>query len=158
MTEPVADRAPVFERLPDPPAWADLEAFAALDREAFAADGLTAGNLRLVSLAGRLYIARLEGQVAGQAVVLGRLDGPGAFLLGLAVGRVWRGRQVGRGLLRFVLADLAAAEAPFLELTVDPANTPAVTLYEKEGFHRERLVPDLLGPGKPRLIMRRSLP
>ncbi|RCK79837.1 MAG: Ribosomal-protein-S18p-alanine acetyltransferase-related protein [Candidatus Ozemobacter sibiricus] len=152
-----ADQTLIIERLPEPPTWSDLEAFAALDREAFAADGLTAANLRLLALTGRLYVARLEGQVTGQAVVLGRLDGPGAFLLGLAVGQAWRGRQMGRRLLQFILADLARAGVPFLELTVDPANLPAVSLYEKEGFVRERLVPDLLGPGKARLIMRRSL-
>ncbi len=142
----------------DAPTWEDLGAIAGLDREAFGEDGLTAANLGLLGQAGRLYVAREEGKVIGQALVIGRVGRPEAFLFGLAVTAARRGRGLGARLLRAIVADLAAAGITSLDLTVEPGNHAAVRLYEKEGFTRTAEIPDLLGPGRPRLIMRRPVP
>lgn len=67
------------------------------------------------------------------------------------------GRGIGRALLRRCTASLEQAGARQLVLTVEPANAPARSLYESEGFVWERTDPAFFGPGAPRLVMRRSI-
>lgn len=55
-------------------------------------------------------------------------------LITIAVDRKWRGKGVGRALLRAALADLMMTPARRMFLEVAEDNTPALKLYRGEGF------------------------
>lgn len=161
----------------DPRAWETLVAVSRIDREAFGEEGLTPSNCCLIAQSGMVYALSEHGQVLGEALVLGGLPeppagetlaacppergagAPRAFLFSLAITGAARQRGLGARLMLRVISDLAASSVRWLELTVDPANLPAVGLYEgKLGFVRVELIPDFLGPGRPRLLLRREIP
>lgn len=52
----------------------------------------------------------------------------------LAVEAAWRGRGIGRGLMRALMDRATADGIEALSLSVDASNAPALTLYESIGF------------------------
>lgn len=138
------------------------EECAAIHRSAFAhpwSAGEIATLLASASTLGSAALNPATGRMRGFAI--SRLAADEAEILTIAVDRSWRGRGVGRDLLREHLsrATLSGARAMFLE--VDHANAPAIALYvgfgfvkvgRREGYYR--------GPdGKPAtaLVMRKDL-
>jgi len=138
------------------------EECAAIHRSAFAhpwSAGEIATLLASASTLGSAALNPATGRMRGFAI--SRLAADEAEILTIAVDRTWRGRGVGRDLLREHLsrATLSGARAMFLE--VDHANAPAIALYvgfgfvkvgRREGYYR--------GPdGKPAtaLVMRKDL-
>lgn len=63
-----------------------------------------------------------------------RLAADEAEVISVAVDRKWRGKGVGRALLRAALEDLMMTPARRLFLEVAEDNTPATRLYRREGF------------------------
>ena len=127
-----------------PLAEADIEAVAALEREAHAAPW-TAGNFRDALAAGYgVAVGAVDGIVVAYGVLL---FAPGEVQL-LNLDRCARGAPpgIGRTLLRRFLADARArgAEQCFLEVRV--SNEAAIALYATEGFvpvaRRAALLPD----------------
>lgn len=83
-------------------------------------------------------IAEVGGQFAGMCLFfpsfstwLGR---PGVYVQDVHVDEAFRGRQIGRGLIREVAAIAARRGAVYLRLSVDAANTGAHRFYEKIGL------------------------
>ncbi|HEY9071039.1 MAG TPA: GNAT family N-acetyltransferase [Candidatus Ozemobacteraceae bacterium] len=146
------------ERL-GPDDWAGLQAVAALEGEAFPGDAQTAPNLALMARTGAVWVARADrGGIVGEAIILGMLGGPGAFLFSLAVTSAWHRRGIGLALMRELLGDLAARGVTYLELTCDPQNEAALHLYlDRLGCERVALMPDHFGPGRPRWLLRKTL-
>jgi ribosomal protein S18 acetylase RimI-like enzyme len=146
----------------DPTAWESLLQVAELDREAFGEDGLTAGNLVLLARTGRiLALAGPDGRLVAESLVLSRMpglatppDAATAFLFSLAVAGHCRRQGLAARLLQAVLDQARADGFSHLELTVDPDNTAAQRLYlDRFGFRLDRRLPDLLGPGRHRLLL-----
>jgi ribosomal-protein-alanine N-acetyltransferase len=73
-------------------------------------------------------------RIAGFAML--RLAADEVELLTIAVDPKWRGKRVGQALLRAAFADLMMTPATRMFLEVDEQNTPAIRLYEREGFAR----------------------
>ena len=71
-------------------------------------------------------------RVAG--FIMLRLAADEAEVISIAVDRKWRGKGVGRALLRAALADLMMTAAKRLFLEVAEDNTAATKLYRREGF------------------------
>jgi ribosomal-protein-alanine acetyltransferase len=139
---------------------ADIEAVAALEREAHVAPW-TEGNFRDALAAG---YGMQVGVAAGAIVAYGvLLFAPGeAQLLNLTVAPEVRRLGIGRALLGRFLADARArgAEQCFLEVRV--SNLPAIALYTREGFlpvaRRIGYYPSVsAGPREDALVMRRAL-
>lgn len=63
-----------------------------------------------------------------------RLAADEAEVISVAVDRKWRGKGVGRALLRAAIEDLRMTAARRLFLEVAEDNTPATKLYRREGF------------------------
>ncbi|WP_049621711.1 ribosomal protein S18-alanine N-acetyltransferase [Frateuria defendens] len=110
----------------------DLPAVSAMERASYDfpwsqgifADCLKAGH--------PCWVMRVEGELAGYGVL--SVGAGEAHVLNLCVGSDWRGRGLGRYLLRRLL-DIArwnGAERIFLE--VRPSNPVAQALYESVGF------------------------
>ncbi len=138
------------------------EECAAIHRTAFAHPwpaGEFAALLTSASTLGSAALDPASGRMRGFAI--SRLAADEAEILTIAVDRAWRGRGVGRDLLREHLsrATLSGARALFLE--VDHANAAAIALYtrfgfvkvgQREGYYRR---PD--GKAATALIMRKDL-
>ena len=101
----------------------------------------------------------VTGRVRGFAV--SRLAADEAEILTIAVDRAWRGRGVGRDLLREHVsrAALSGARAMFLE--VDQDNAAAIALYRRFGFvevgRREGYYRRPDGKSATALVMRKDL-
>lgn len=138
----------------------DIEAVAALEREAHAAPW-TASNFHDALAAGYgMAVATAGGAVVAYGVLL---FAPGeAQLLNLTVAPEARRQGIGRALLRRFLTEARArgAEQCFLEVRV--TNAAAIALYAGEGFvpvaRRIAYYPTVgAGPREDALVMRRLL-
>ncbi|HOT27338.1 MAG TPA: GNAT family N-acetyltransferase [Candidatus Ozemobacteraceae bacterium] len=138
---------------------AGVEGVAALEREAFPDDAQTAPNLALMARAGEIWVARRpDDGIVGEAIVIGGVGEPRAFLFSLAVTRSWRRRGIGFMLMHAVLESLTARGVRSLELTVDPENRPALGLYlSRLGCESVEFLSDHFGPGRHRQLLRKIL-
>jgi ribosomal-protein-alanine N-acetyltransferase len=113
------------------------EECAAIHRSAFA-HPWSAGEFRtLLASASTLGSAALDPATSRmRGFAISRLAADEAEILTIAVDSAWRGRGVGRDLLREHLsrATLSGARAMFLE--VDQDNAAAIALYNRYGFRK----------------------
>ena len=127
---------------------ADLEAMADLLSELFALESdfrperdKQLRGLRLIldtPPIGRLFVLRVEGEVAGMANALITVStaegGPVLLLEDVIVKAGFRGRQFGRRLVEHVLDWARANGMPRVTLLADKDNSPALAFYERLGF------------------------
>lgn len=97
--------------------------------EPWSEDGLRA---ELGNETARFLVAERDGQVAGYAGMHG-VCGEG-YIANIAVFPAFRGRGVGRALLRGLVSCARKQQYEFITLEVRAANRPAISLYESEGF------------------------
>ncbi len=101
-----------------------------------------------------VYIAKSGNDVVGAILAFRCLDE--LFCLHKVIVDVkCRGQGVGSKLFEALLKDLDQRQMDSF-LTVDPVNEPAVRLYEKWGFVGSPVIKDYYGPGKDRIVMKRS--
>ncbi|MFF5185072.1 GNAT family N-acetyltransferase [Streptomyces sp. NPDC000345] len=82
-----------------------------------------------------------------------------SWVLSLGIVPDLRGHGLGRKLMVETLMKLRAEGARTVRLSVEPRNTPAITLYEDLGFvpDPDGPCPDYFGPGEDRLLMTLAL-
>ncbi len=107
-----------------------------------------------------LYIAcDAKRRLAGFALIRQAADE--AELLTIAVDPKWRGKRVGRALLRAALDDLQLTPARRMFLEVDEQNVAAIRLYSGQGFatigSRKGYYPRPDGSAATALVMARDL-
>lgn len=100
------------------------------------------------------YIAELEGQIAGVAIVKQRfLLGDYLELLGVAA---WaRQKGVGGHLLKHI-EDLVFQRTKNLFACVSDFNEPARTFYKKQGYQEIGPMPNFLIPGSAEILLRKT--
>ena len=127
---------------------ADIEAMADLLTELFTLESdfqperdKQLRGLRLVldnPQIGRLFVLRVEGEVAGMANALITIStaegGPVLLLEDVIVKAGFRGRQFGRSLVEHVLDWARSNGMPRVTLLADKDNSPALAFYERLGF------------------------
>lgn len=98
-------------------------------------DDVLAGHMSAGSFDPRMWtLLRVEAAPAG-VLMLNPIPGvSGVELVYLGLGFAWRGRGLGRFLLRHALWQCAQRSQRTVMLAVDEANAPAVRLYEQTGF------------------------
>jgi ribosomal protein S18 acetylase RimI-like enzyme len=93
---------------------------------------------------GRLFVLRIDGQVAGMAnaliTVSTALGTPVVLLEDVIVSRNQRGSGHGRRLLEHVFAWAKAQGLARVTLLSDQDNAPALAFYEKLGFEKSAMV------------------
>lgn len=137
---------------PDPGLLTTLEGY---DFEAFGKTGLRTYDLAVMSKAGAVYVARVQGEIVGGCQLLRVLDDPSFFyVVGFYVRPEWRSRHLARPLLLAVAREARGLGAEGFVLTVAPDNTRALDLYLSAGFVDESLVPNFYGEGEHRHILR----
>jgi len=102
---------------------------------------------------GTFLIAEQNGTVIGYTI-----GGPSAgtgWILRLKVASGMRQRGIGRLFMGTLITALEDAGAREILLSVSPANTPAIRLYETFGFSPREFRSDYFGPGEDRILMRR---
>lgn len=148
---------PAVERIahPGPALLLELER---LDREAMGETAAGRFTLRALAETGQLFILREGGEIAAVAQYLARLGVPeAAHLFGFFTVERFRGRGLGRTLLRESLARLAGEGIRQVDLTVEPSNVAALGLYRANGFHEIARSADHYGPGATRLVLEARL-
>jgi [ribosomal protein S18]-alanine N-acetyltransferase len=100
------------------------------------------------------YVAELEGQVAGVAIVKQKfLLGDYLELLGVAV---WaRQKGIGGQLLRHI-EDLVFQRTKNLFACVSDFNDPARTFYKKQGYQEIGPIPNFLISGSAEILLRKT--
>ena len=86
---------------------------------------------------GMWTLLRVEGAAAGVLMLNPIPAAGGVELVYLGLGAAWRGRGLGRMLLRHGMWQCAQRGMRALMLAVDDANAPAMKLYEQIGFRGE---------------------
>jgi ribosomal-protein-alanine N-acetyltransferase len=130
-----------------------------LETEAFGCGGMNEWHLVPLIRHGRVYISRREQEVIGLIQYMLDWNYPyKAYMVGVSIDKKWRGRGVGTELLKESFIRLHQDNIEEIELTVDPQNTPAVTMYEKKlGFVTTELRDNEYGEGESRLVMKLTL-
>ncbi len=143
-------------RSPDHDLLVELQAY---DREAFGATGLRTYDLAVMAQAGAVFVARIDHEIVGSCQLMRVLDEPEFFyVVGFYIRPQWRGRHLGRELLRLVAAESESLGAKGLVLTAAPENTVALALYKSAGFVEDRFVPHFYGEKEDRYILRWRFP
>ncbi|HLZ08701.1 MAG TPA: GNAT family N-acetyltransferase [Chloroflexota bacterium] len=106
---------------------------------------------------GRIFVAKVGGEVAGVAVYWteGTMPVP-AYLRILAVAEGKRGLGIGRALLRQVEAD-AYRRGPNIFLCCEITNVEARRLYEREGYVEVGPLPNFIAEGITEVLFRKTL-
>ena len=99
------------------------------------ADGIAAGEFHLVYL-GETPVGALRLQWSDERMWPGADDGEAGYVHSLAVRRAWSGRGIGRQMLAWSEAEVAAAGRAYLRLDCVAHNVRLLRYYEEAGFTR----------------------
>ncbi|GAB6138329.1 GNAT family N-acetyltransferase [Halanaerobaculum tunisiense] len=125
-----------------------------IETEAFGAGGLNQWGLVPFIHHGAVYIIYQADKPVGVIEYMRDLDQPKqAYLYGLAISEEYQGQGLGQKLLDYSLQQMQKLGITRVELTVDPANEPAVKLYRKFGFQKIDFRQAEYGPAEDRLII-----
>jgi ribosomal protein S18 acetylase RimI-like enzyme len=79
-----------------------------------------------------------------------------AWILRIGVREDQRRMGAGTALLAAVMDALYTHHVQTIRLSVSPGNTPALRLYNKQGFVQEKFIQAYFGPGEDRIIMKKE--
>jgi len=99
---------------------------------------------------------KINEKVAGYSLMV-PVSGSCLSLMSLLVGKMFRGKGMGKALLQESVSRALKLGYRQLELSVSSENTAAVSLYHSFGFSIKQKVHDYLGPGQDRIIMRLTI-
>ncbi len=130
-----------------------------LEIDAFGLGGMNEWHLVPLIRHGRIYISRQNDEIVGLIQYMLDWSSPQkAYMVGVSVDKEWRGHGIGTKLLKESFSMLSQENIQEIELTVDPKNVAAVTVYEKKlGFIIQELRENEYGEGENRLVMKLSL-
>lgn len=123
----------------------DLHRVERLDSETFS-EPYPYFVIRQIFQCGTGVVAEVNREFAGYAIGLKTLNNRG-YIATLCVSEKFRGKGVGRSLLREILTQLGTES---FVLETEPVNT---AFYALEGFEDRGLREDFYGPGKDRIVM-----
>lgn len=144
---------------PDPQDWAILEQAASIDKLAFQEDGISVFNLSQFTRCGSLFCLIDEArQVVGEAVVFKNLENQGAVVFALSVKPDLRGKGYGTKLLGLVIEECREAGLEYLELTMNPEDVAARTVYmDRHDFYKAATLAIHPEKNEPRWLVRLDL-
>ena len=123
--------------------WPGAELLAELsgyDHDAFGPTGLRPFDLALVAWTGRLYVGRVNGQVAAGCQLVRILDRPHmVWVVGFYVRPAWQGRGLGTELLAGVARVARKEKFQRLSGEILRDNLPTQAIFKKTGFKLKAL-------------------
>jgi ribosomal protein S18 acetylase RimI-like enzyme len=138
---------------------ADIPAMVRLEDISFPGDRLSARSLRRLVRDGHAVclVAELDGEVAGDAVVLLRRGSAAARLYSLAVDPARRKAGIGTALLAEAERRAAAAGRAEMRLEVREDNDEAIRRYLAAGYAETGRKPDFYEDGAAAAVMKKRL-
>lgn len=130
-----------------------------LELEAFGIGGLNEWHLVPFIRHGRVYVAIEKDEIVGLIQYMRDWDNPAkAYLMGVSIAKEVRGKGLGTTLIHSSLQALRQENIEEVELTVDPKNSTAISVYaEKLGFVVRDTRMNEYGAGENRLVMTLAL-
>lgn len=137
----------------------DLDALVALEAR-FPGDRLNRRSFRhlLTRAHAEVWVALVDGDVAGNVVVVSRTGTNHARIYSLVVDPRYRGQGIGTRLIAAAERRAHACGHSAVQLEVRADNTVAVRLYEKAGFAVIGQITDYYDDGCSALKLRKTLP
>ncbi|MDT8338541.1 MAG: ribosomal protein S18-alanine N-acetyltransferase [Sulfurimonas sp.] len=125
----------------------DLSSLYALEKELFLPQNypLSRGSFSYHVKNNLLYIAEVDGKIAGYILVL--IKRKNAKLYSLGVSEAYRNRKISQELLRFIFKELISLGFSKLLLEVRTDNEAAIALYKKMGFCELKKLKAFYGDG-----------
>lgn len=135
-----------------------LQELVAIEKENFGEGGLNEWTLPVVAKYGKVFIFKESEDIKGLAeLVRDWSDSQLAFLIGISLKKKYQNKGLGKIFLEKLLTQLGGTGIIKVRLTVSPENTNALNLYQKFGFEKVKLSPDMYGKGEDRLILETKL-
>jgi len=138
---------------------AEIEMLAKIEREAFGIGGMNEWMIVPLIRHGKVYALFYGDEIIGGAYFMRDWDFPEkVYLLSIAVAAAHQGKGMGTFLLKEALGLLKKEGIEKVELTVDPRNIGAVSIYhDKLGFTTKMQRKNEYGEGEDRLVMELDL-
>jgi len=132
-----------------------VERLVQLDKEAFGEGGMNEWHLVPMIRHGRVYVFKKGKEIIGSIQYLMDWENPHrAYMYGVSIAKEFRGAGIGSELLIETLKIVFKENITEVELTVDPNNVRAVSIYEsKLGFKVTDSRQNEYGEGEHRLVM-----
>lgn len=130
-----------------------------IDQEAFGSGGMNEWHLLPLVRHGRVFVIKENDCIMGSIQYLLDWDNrKKAYLFGIAIAKEGRSKGFGSKLIAGSFSKLTKDDIEEIELTVDPANTPAINVYQKKfGFVVTEFRKNEYGHKEDRLIMTLNL-
>jgi len=130
-----------------------------IENRAFGTNGFSVWEIVPFIRHGLVMALRLDGHIVGGAHFLRDWKEPDlAYLFAIAVDPAYQGKGLGTRFLKDCCSILEQEGFKHVELTVDAANIPAVTVYkDKLGFETVETRIAEYGEGEDRLVMMKTL-
>lgn len=142
-----------------PAAVADIDRLVAIENAAFATDRISRRSFRqaVESPTTETLVAVRDGAIAGYCMVLFRRGSGVARLYSIAVDPEAGRSGMGKALLEAAESAAFENDRLILRLEVREDNCPAITLYEKSGYHKIGREPDYYEDGEAALRYQKML-
>lgn len=141
-----------LERLSAPLDLKITELLVELEREAFQDSGLSVFEIPAFALFGRIYVFKVDEEVAGHAILARFFDKNSVFMFSFALRPKFRGKKLSKKFMEMLLGDLKHT-FDSIYLTVRPDNLPALKVYKDFGFQVVEKVMDFYGKNEDRIVM-----
>lgn len=127
----------------------DLSALEAIEDCCFTTDRLSRRSLRyfLAAANATFLVAEVGGAIAGYALIAFRRGSAIARLYSIAIHPDYRGRSLGRALMKDSEKIARSAGADRMRLEVRARNRRAIALYEEQGYRRFGRIEDYYEDG-----------
>ena len=138
---------------------ADLKAILTIENSSFAAERFTRSQLLylMTKARGLFLVLELEEEIAGYLSVLTHKKPHSLRIYSIAVDPARRGMKLGQALIEKAIAYALELGLPALSLEVNTENSPAISLYARNGFEAVEILEDYYGKGENALKMIKKL-
>lgn len=138
---------------------ADLKAILNIENSSFEAERFTRSQLLylMTKARGLFLVLELEEEIAGYLSVLTHKKHHSLRIYSIAVDPARRGIKLGQALIEKAIAYALELGLPALSLEVNTENSPAISLYARNGFEAVEILEDYYGKGESALKMIKKL-
>ncbi|MFA6590023.1 MAG: N-acetyltransferase [Bacteroidales bacterium] len=138
---------------------ADLKAILTIENSSFEAERFTRSQLLylMTKARGLFLVLELKGEIAGYLSVLTHKKHHSLRIYSIAIDPARRGQKLAQELIEKAVDYARQLHLPALSLEVNTENSPAISLYARNGFEAVEILEDYYGKGENALKMIKKL-